>query len=63
VGDTHYWVDDYQYCLNSAFGNEQCISKEEQLFVIQLRKTTSDDEKVGMVDKEPIYIHFINYGG
>ncbi|WBM69700.1 hypothetical protein OH773_16210 [Buttiauxella sp. WJP83] len=62
VGDTHYWIGDYQYCLNGVFGREKCISKEEQIFSIQLRKTALEDEKVGVVDRNPIYIHFIDYG-
>lgn len=61
IGDTHYWVSDYQYCLNGAFGNEKCISKEEQLFSIQLRQSTLNDEQIGSIDTKPVYIHFINY--
>lgn len=63
VGDNNYWVSDFQYCLNGVFGNKKCISKEEQLFVIQLRQSTLADKKVGMVNRNPIYIHYIDYGG
>ncbi|MCI1034734.1 hypothetical protein [Raoultella terrigena] len=61
--ELHYWMGDDYYCLKGRLGNDQCILKEDQLFIIQLRKTTLDDEKVGVVDRKPIYIHFINYGG
>ncbi|EGT5711776.1 hypothetical protein AGJ35_11940 [Cronobacter dublinensis subsp. dublinensis] len=61
IGDTDYWIDDYQYCLNSAFGNKKCISKEEQLFVIQLRPSAEGDEKIGYIGKQPVYIHFITF--
>lgn len=61
AGDTHYWVGDYQYCLNGAFGNERCISKQEQLFSIQLRQSTLEDEKIGLINTKTIYIHFIDY--
>ncbi len=58
-----YWIGDSYICLNGALKNKKCISKEEQLFVIQMRQSTLADEKVGMVNRNPIYIHYINYGG
>lgn len=58
-----YWIGDSYICLNGALKNKKCISKEEQLFVIQLRQSTLADKKVGMVNRNPIYIHYINYGG
>ena len=61
VGDNDYWMGENQYCLNGVFGEERCISKEHQLFTIRM-EGWSNDEKVGVVNKEPIYIHFINYG-
>lgn len=61
IRDNNYWMGETQYCLNGIFGEDKCISKEHQLFTIRM-KGWSDDEKVGVVDKESIYIHFINYG-
>lgn len=60
IGHTNYWIGDNQYCLNGAFGEDKCISKEHQLFTIRL-KGWPDDEKVGMVGWKPIYLHFIDY--
>jgi len=54
--------DDY-YCLNGKLSNGLCLPKESQIFVIQLRTSTEDDEKVGIIGNKAVYIHFINYGG
>ena len=60
INDNKYWMGENQYCLNGILGVDRCISKEHQLFTIRMRGWP-DDEKVGVVDKKPIYIHFINY--
>lgn len=61
IGDNNYWMGENQYCLNGIFGKDKCISKEHQLFTVGMINW-SNDEKVGEIDKKPIYIHFINYG-
>ncbi|EOC1473726.1 hypothetical protein EHJ11_08965 [Cronobacter turicensis] len=58
-----YWMGDDYYCLKGKLNNDQCLPKESQIFVIQLRTSTEDDEKVGVVGDKNIYIHFIKYGG
>lgn len=62
IMDNNYWMGENQYCLNSILGKDTCISKEHQLFTIGMINW-SNDQKVGVVDNNPIYIHFINYGG
>lgn len=59
--DNDYWMGENQYCLNGIFGKDKCISKEHQLFTIRI-KGWPEDENVGVIDKKPIYIHFIDYG-
>jgi hypothetical protein len=59
--DLNYWLGDDDICLNGVLGKEQCISKEEQLFILQLRASTSEDKPVGEINGKTVYIHFIDY--
>lgn len=58
-GDNNYWAGDFQYCLNGAFGDDKCISKEELLFSVRMWDL-GNGEATGKVNGKLIYLDFID---